>query len=59
MKECPKCKSTDIRKERVAGLKIRKLPFAKAAFLDMYICGNCKYVEFYFTGESTWAADAV
>jgi predicted nucleic-acid-binding Zn-ribbon protein len=48
--KCPKCGSTDIRKEsgRLEGAAMG----ASRLFFDVYICNNCAYSELYFLEKS-------
>lgn len=50
MSKCPKCGSTDIRKEsgRLEGATMA----ASRLFFDVYICKNRNYTELYFEEES-------
>jgi predicted nucleic-acid-binding Zn-ribbon protein len=50
MSKCPKCGSTDIRKEegRLEGATIG----ASRLFFDVYICEKCGYSELYFIEKS-------
>ena len=50
MSKCPKCGSTDIKKEsgRLEGATMG----ASRLFFDVYICNNCGYSELYFQEKS-------
>lgn len=50
MSQCPKCGSTDIRKEsgRLEGATMG----ASRLFFDVYICEECGFSELYFMEKS-------